>query len=860
MKKKSIKLFSIIGASLLLLTACDNSESTTTGYIAETLFEAIENTRNDYQMNIETGLGYSYPYQIINDEFYYYAPGVENYILLDEDDEFYHSFERTQLNVQETYRFGMDVHGRAGKISDKETLYTTDFMDILDTYSDDFVKLDEDTYYCSIKALAYELKEYFQNRAFSYCNYFEVDLGNDGRISSFRSYEKSLETASLVGEVSFVKFDKNAFEPYTLWNQSGRKINLRILDLKLGSYTNNNLNTYKLFYANEEVEIEGIVSSFDYNNNFVIAVDDNVSGCVGVQVTLKDQTKLPLINERIKVKGTVYQNKFVGQIIDASYTSISLEQTHPVFSEEQIVSSYGGGYFAAYIFAFTPIYSDSVYTTYAYVSSLPNEIEENKDTYIEVICPTQKVENDTFHMQIVLPKEMSVEERKTVVDDLKQYGVYSETNNVASEICFDNFIIRFYPEYNYHVQLEYGKQSEIYKSLSPQEKVEKMFGISNFPFPSAETYNYFTFGGSTGMSLETTYGEEGNTVGVYYNVSSLKATLIDEEIENLKKIGFVFYDEIYDEGHSLHQIYKKDNVYVDILLADAMYTEDEKMFSMWIYQGDLISMPSIEEIIESKIPYFSVDDFVKPTGITSSDISFYQLQNYAGITFEEGNYLNCIVIDVNEDCFSALRSAYLNEKGFKTFRNEDNKPYTYTTRGTNHYVYYKEIEGSSEKVFVDMAMYPTSSYTFAGHNRFTNRIEVLVYKGENPLSTHYENNLNDFSNYMNETYGSGSFNVNFSVETKVEYYRALPDGKGYDYLYYGYYYEFDAFLYSKDLNATYNDVIKGLTDAGYSLSTITEKGNVCYSKPTDSGYGVFVFIIKEDGYIRIIDGVGGLDF
>ena len=861
MRKNAIKLLSIFGASILLLTSCNNSEDTTTsGHIAESVFDAIANTRDNYQMNIETGLGYVYPYQVIADDFYYYAPGVENYILLEEDDEYFHSFERTQLNVEETYRFGMDVHGRAGKVSDKETLFATDFMDILDTYSDDFVELDEDTYYCSIKSLAGELKDYFQNRAFSYCNYFEIDLGNDGRLSSFRSYEKNLDATSLVGEVSFSKFDKTTFEAYNLWNSSGRKINLRIVDLKLGSSKNNDLNTYKLYYQNEEVEIEGIVASFDYNNNFIIATENDITGSVGIQVTLKDNSKLPAINERVKVKGTINQDNFVAKLVDASYEKIKDEKNHPVFSEEQIVSSYGGGYFAAYIFAFTPIYSDSLYTTYAYVSSLPTEIKENEDTYVEVICPTQKTDEDIFHMQIVLPKEMSVDERNSVIDNLKQYGIYDASNNSASEICLDSFIIRFYPEYRYHVRLEYGKQSEIYKSLSPQEKVKKMFGIDNFPFPTVETYNYFTFGGSTGMSLESLYGQEGSSSGIYYNVSSLKITLINEEIENIKKLGFVYYDEIQDESHSLHQIYKKDDVYVDILISDAMYTEDEKAFTMWIYQGELISMPSIEETIQEKIPYFPIEDFVKPTGITSSNVYFYQLQNYAGINFEEGNYLNCIVFDVNEDCFTALRSSYLNDKGYKTYRNSDNKPYSYVTRGSLHYVFYKDIEGSDEKMFIDMAMYSTDSYTYAGHSRFKNRIEMLVYKGKNPLTTQYENNLDEFVNYIEETYNGGSFSVSFSVDTKVEYYRALPDGKGYDYLYYGYYYEYDAFLYSSDLNATYNDVVNGLTKAGYSIANITEKGNVCYYKSTESGYGAFVFLIKTDGYVRIIDGVGGFDF
>lgn len=185
------------------LASCGSKPSSTSTYIAASLQEAIQNTSDEYQMDIETGMGYSYTYQIISPELYYYAPGVENYILLPEDPNYYHSFERTYLEVEETYRFGMDVHGRAGRKEDKDLIYSVNFLDILKKYTDDFSKKDEKTYMCTVKDLAYDLKDYFQNRAFTYCNYFELELGTDGRLASFRSYEKSLEEAYSVGEVSF---------------------------------------------------------------------------------------------------------------------------------------------------------------------------------------------------------------------------------------------------------------------------------------------------------------------------------------------------------------------------------------------------------------------------------------------------------------------------------------------------------------------------------------------------------------------------------------------------------------------------------------------------------------------------------
>lgn len=860
---KSIILFT----SLLTLIGCGGTHSDSSSeYIASSLKEAINNTKDNYQMNIETGLDYSYPYQIIANDFYYYAPGEENYILLEEDPQFYHSFERTYLDVEETYRFGMDVHGRSGRLADKDALFATDFMDILTKYADDFSKFDEDSYTCSVKELAYELKNYFQNRAFSYANYFEIDLDKNGRLASFKSYEKNLDDAYLVGEVSFSKFNKQSFEAYDLWNKAGRKINLRIIDLKLGSFINNDQNDYRLFYENEEIEIEGIVASIDFNNNFIIASESDVTGYVGIQVSLKDTTALPSINDRVKVKGKIVQSNYVGRINEATYTFIKKETYHPTFDEEKIATSYGGGYYAAYLFASTPIYADSVYSTYAYISKLPSEISEHKDTIIEVICPKHVNENDVFHMEVILSSSMKLDKRKEIIDNLKQYGIYSKENNTALELSFSNFILRFNPNYYYHIQLEYGLESAISKSLTPSEKVEKMFGVTNFPFPEVDEYNCFTFGGSTGAYLEFSYGIEGKTVGLFYNVTSLATSKVESLLASLNSIGFELYDVINDANHDRHQIYKKDDVFVDILLADTTYEENSKTLYMWIYQGNLICMPSIESLLKENAPYFNSADFIRPDGVTSSNIGFYKLKNYAGLNFNEGEYLNCVTIDVNENNFSTLRQSYKN-KGYSTYLTENSGIYSYTTRGATHYVLFKQIEGSNEKVFLDMAMYQSSDYTFSGHSEFTNRIEILIYKGEKPLSSHYEYDLNGFSSYIKKLNGFGEFSVNFTIEdTKVENYPALEDGEGYSYLYYGYYYEYNCFIYSSNLKTTFDDIIRGLEEAGYKLSTTTSKGNVTYEKASSNeggySYSSFVFIMKEyeKGYIRIMDGVGGLDY
>lgn len=865
MQTKKIRDALFLISACAALCACGKGEekssvttASSSGGIAATLQEAIENTKDNYKMDIESGIGYSFPYQIISDSLYYYAPANENFIRLDEDKDYYHSFERAELDTDEIYRFGMNVHGRAGRVADKDYLYRTDFMDLLSTYADDFTQMSEDTYCCTVKDLAYDLKEYFQNRAFSYSNYFEVHLGEDGRIASFKTYEKYLEGTSLVGEVSFKPFVLSTWEPYTLWDQGGRQIDLRIVDLKIGSQDGK---LYRLLYQDQEVEIEGIVSGLDYDGHFILATESPTTGYIGIEVSLKEGETLPALNDKIKVKGIIDQDEYVAKLVGASYTKTGEAEYYPVFDEERVEGTYGGGYFAAYIFSQTPVYADSIYSTYAYLSSPPAKIVEDQDTNIEVICPAHTSEDDTFHMLIVLPSSMPVDERKAIVEDIKQYGIYSKGANSAKEISLDKFILRFSPSYSYHVKLEYTAQSSISRKLSPTEKVDKLFGLKDFPFPKSQEVTCFSCGGTSGLNIEANYGKEGGTVGLYYNAASLSSAAIQAEKDALIAYGFSFYDEIKDTYLSRHQIYKKGNTYVDILVTDDYYSEDSHTVSMWVYQGDLISMPSIEEILQEKAPFFDTNDFIRPAGIHSSDIGYYALHSYAGNAFDEGHYLSCVTLDVSEDCFSAMRSNYIKDKGYKTARTSDNKIYTYNTRGANHYVLYKEIPGSEEKIYLDMAMYPTSDYTFSGHNLFQNRIEVLIYKAASPLQTHYEENLNDFTNYMGSIITGGGFSVTFSTPVQVENYPALTNG-GYDYLYYGYFYSYNAFIYSSSLEQAYQDIIQGLTNAGYTLQNTTAKGNVCYGKQTESGLGSFVFIIKETqkGYIRIMDGVGGLDF
>lgn len=164
-----------------------------------------------------------------------------------------------------------------------------------------------------------------------------------------------------------------------------------------------------------------------------------------------------------------------------------------------------------------------------------------------------------------------------------------------------------------------------------------------------------------------------------------------------------------------------------------------------------------------------------------------------------------------------------------------------------------------------MSMYPTSDYTFAGHNNFSNRIEIAIYKGTKPLEGTYFNNLDEFSNLVCKVNNISPIKFNnLPSDTKVEmYYVNENGGSKYLNLKYGYTTQYEAFIYSSDLSGLYKSISDSLISYGYKESYTTSKGNVCFAY-IDSTKNVssYLFIIKDSSknYIRIMDGVGGVDF
>lgn len=857
--KNNIKYLSFISLfSLFSLISCKENK---VNYVD--LVEAINNT-NKYCISTYSDKDISNIFECFSDDYIYYAPSSSGYIKID-DSSYYHSFQ-TEYYEDETHltKQKLLVYGKGALLSQIDQLNSNKFINIISKYLDDFIKVNDYTYSLSVKDISTDLKNYFQSKNYAYSNYYELTISKNGRLNKFTSYEKSKDSQYVIGECYFNEFKLNKYEPYTNWVKDGKKIETRIFDLKVGYFDEPNI--YHTFYNNEDISIEGIVNSISYDGHIYIANSNDTTGNVGIKVNLDNKNNLPKLGDKIKVDGVVKIKDYVSYIDNAKYTYIDNNINYPYFEEEAIATIYGGGYYLANIFSMTPIYGDSVYSTFCYINEkIDTNLTTNEEVYIDLIFPNM-VNNETkkaFQSTLFLPKSMDLETKNKVLDELNKYKVYGVDSD-AKELYLEKVITKFDVKFENLSYLEFSEFSEVSPFLTPKEKITKYIGIDNLDIVNVDTYSCYKFGNNTNMNLELLYGVSGSTSGVYYEASNMTKSQFEEQISNINKVGFTLFDKQYDNYLIEHSIYKYNDYVIDMYNVESAFGEGYVTLYMWIYKDNIIHGETIIDKINKNIPYFNSNEFIIPKGVYSSQFNLFNLNCYAGKDYKE-NTIPVITIDINTNLYTDLRNRYINELGYKTYRNSDNSIYTYKTRGVNHYILYKEISGSNEYIYLDMSMYPTSDYTFAGHNSFSNRIEIAIYKGAKPLEATYFNNLDEFSNLVSKANNISPIKFNnLPSDTKVEmYYVNENGGSKYLNLKYGYTTQYEAFIYSSDLSGLYKSISDSLISYGYKEAYTTSKGNVCFTY-IDSTKNVssYIFIIKDSSknYIRIMDGVGGVDF
>ena len=520
----------------------------------------------------------------------------------------------------------------------------------------------------------------------------------------------------------------------------------------------------------------------------------------------------------------------------------------PIFDEDGLVDSMGGGAYAANLFVAYPQFGDSLYSTYAYVNNMTTDLE--KDVIVDLICPTQEVEGIYYHMEINIPKELSLEKKQKLFNELQSAGKYGEEN--AYELSLQKFLIRYDAKYNYRIKLEATEDTEVSKKPSLNEKIVNNFGFEDFPVPEGSVSMSYYFGGFSNRFLESEYAIDGeDTEGLFISFSSVAENVVSTYFEALEEYGLTKYDEVKDMYDQRHIIYQKGNVNIDMLITEDTYEENMYTIFMWIYEGALITPSKVEEKLQDEIgEWFDVSSFVKLSGTYDADYTIYKLREYAGKFYSEENPLYCVTLDTKTNIFNSYCEALI-DMGYKSYR-VNNFPYTYITRGQPHYVFEKD------GVFCDVAIYHTSDYTYMGHKEFEYRLEVLIYTGE-PMSVDTYDDLSVLTKLYEEIDPSLAYYPELPEDAVVEVWRDLGDFK-LSSVTYGFGNRDEAFVYTEYVDEAYEAVKEAALEAGFKMSGERTK-SALFSKTIDGTlYSILILKEVEKGYLRVMNDIGGVDF
>lgn len=883
MNKKSLLL---LISGIFAFTSCNktnNNSSEQKEFVS--LSQAIENTQ---YYNI-----YSTPSELIQSDFYSY---VEIYsetdyckisdtignIILDDDPGFTHQFS---VSLNDEYNT-MLMYGRVGG-ADYLKEYVEEqlkFIDIIDYYKDFFIvnNSDKSLYQFYGNEIANIFYRFFELKSISYCNYFEMRIGENGRIAEFNCGETYAEDRSdLIITFSFSLEEggiKNTYL-YPDWVNNNKPTEVRIYDYKSTYF--NGINFLSCY---ESANITATVTSIDLDGSFYVSNNDKYTGPVGMKVfKSSSSTYVPKINDIVNISGQislttdVYDKEAYSPYLDnAEVNKVGESFYTPIYSEESLVDQNGAGIYAAYLLSLNPVFSASLYTGFAYVNKPITNVDTSKDVVIELICPS--FESDSlgtlFTMNLIIPSAIGEEKINSILDEIDNLGYYQELGEEAKLLMMKDCIYYFDFEKNFDSKLGaniyVNEYSTISHRLSFNEMLEKEYSMYDFPLVEndesiIEQPVSFHFGHASGFYLETFYGsDETNGNGLFYQAGCSVANMNSylQTIESYPNINFIDAYRISISSGFIHYVYQYNDVYIDVVL-----NVTSNLLQLFIYRNDtMIRSKTINEKIDQYCSsFFDSDEFIKLDGTYDYNYQLYRLSSYAGHIFTEDNKLTVATMDLNTDRFQELRTAY-REIGYKQYREDINdstsKVYSYVTRGVSHYVYYKENE-NGKYTFLDFAQYPTSDYTFVNHSSFSYRVEILIYEGNEPMSTLYTDDLTNFISLCVSEVGRFEWKLPSQYKAEIYYQDENSQSKIIDY---GYTFNTDAFIYPSsisDLDNLYNYCISVFEQNGFEFSYTGKKG-VCYvyKKDPNEQYGFAVYIMKDSsrGFVRIINSIGGIDF
>ena len=826
-------------------TISSSSSSVFEGYVdfdialGNTRYYALSYGNND-NMYVEINL----------ENMYYTSFSRTSYVVLDSDPEFLHAFSTYRDSEENNYELRMDVHGRSYTRDGLETLEKKDLVHVIAPYVDRFEKTNDYTWEFDSILLCRELSDFFQLKALKYCNLIEFEVGMDNRLSKMKVYEGEGNYKAEILNVNFHNYKLEDLPMYQKWVADGSIINERIIDYKMLYSPEEEMMVS--VYNNETVTIDATVVAKDSYGNIYVANEDQYNGNVGIKVIPNKNSDVVEIGDIVTVTGKVATSNFVVSIQNAEVKDSGNDADYPpIFDEEVIVDNNGGGTYAAQIFSTVPYYSDSVYSTYAYVKSMPQELDENKDTVIEVIFPTYQNQDIIYSSEIIIPKELSLSQKTSLFTAFKEAGIYGEEN--CYELSLERFVMKFDSSYFFAIKLLATEDTDVGKRLNAQEKVAKYVGLDNFPVMEDDGIVSYKFGGASGLFLEQNFGLDTKaTQGIYIGYGEIELATVYAYFEALVEYGASLHDIIKDAYSGKHYIYKYNDTIIDISL-NAGYESITGMCNMWVYNGELLRCPNIKEKLESEIgSWFNVDDFLVASNTYDYDYNVVKLLDYANNTYTLEDPLYCVTIDTNENIRDTYNRTLVKEMGYSQKMN-GNVPYTYTSRGQTHYIFEKN------GIILDIACYPTSDYTYTGHDQYEYRLEVLIYKGPNVMSIKTYDNLDFLSDLYAKDDASLAYSPELPSDAVVEIWRDLHDFSIVD-VEYGYGCRDEAFIYTAEVESAYEMIKEGMVEAGYKI-TSERTYSVSFSKKFN-GQDYYIFMLKcpDKGYVRFMNGVGGIDF
>jgi hypothetical protein len=497
-----------------------------------------------------------YVMEYVSEDIYYYAPGANGMILLDDDPDYVHEFTVATVDLGDDYtHFQMDVHGRinyASYLSEYPASHS--FHYLLADYIPSFAQVDgtDNVYDISAPALGKSLSNFLQAKSISYEDYFQISVGTDGRLASFRGYETESDGShDQVFEIYFKKASHDTFEAYSLWEKNGSKITYRIADYKNGSDSTGSL---VFFYAGENVSIDGTVTAIDADKNLYVAKTDNSTGPVGIKVTLADTSSLPAIGTEVTVNGTLTAKGYELTLSQATVTKTGTTDTYlPFFNEEPLASSYGNGVYFAYLFMSSPVYDGSLVNFSAYTTGVSEGAEMATGTLVFPDFPLTAGSTNYLKVQIRIPKSLAgYSEIVKTLSEATPYGSGSPTL-----LSFSHALVQFglvSSSYSY-LSVELTDDSTAGKALTTLEKVQKAIGISTFALPaiSSSKETCYSFGPATGFGMESDYGLSTIvTDGVHYEGTLTEIDCGTYLSELVSKQGFTLVNKIKDASGTAH--------------------------------------------------------------------------------------------------------------------------------------------------------------------------------------------------------------------------------------------------------------------------------------------------------------------